>query len=303
MYIYVYIYICKDVCVYINKYISPNFKSKPFSIYIYKGIIKKAKGKSNKSAKTTSQNPPKTSKAENSPKPPRIWLSGAVQEWGATTTNKRVLCRTAASWGGDMSVMSSQISRLYHLTSFQKKWSTSVVFAVQKYLGGCWFSSCFKGVMQGKSANPIGSASKTLVLALVFLWKSWQRTAFSVALVRKVCMQKAWPCVSQLESFWLNLFHLHFPTVREQCQHSHPHLVRGHQCARLGCVAHNSKSPVFNAKYGVWIWRHYYYYYSYSSYCCDYYSYSYHYCCCYYRSCFSAFWYACPGASFPLAKR
>lgn len=58
-------------------------------------------------------------------------------------------------------------------------------------------------------------------------------------------MQKAWPCVSQLESFWLNLFHLHFPTVREQCHHSHLHLVRGHQCARLGCVAHNSKSPVF----------------------------------------------------------
>ena len=101
--------------------------------------------------------------------------------------------------------------------------------------------------------------------------------------------------MSQLESFWLNLFHLHFPTVREQCQHSHLHLVRGHQCARLGCVAHNSKSPVFNAKYGVWIWCHYYCY-SYSYSYCDYYSYSYHYCCCYYRSCFSAFWYACPGA-------
>lgn len=118
---------------------------KLFSIYIYKGIIKKAKGKSNKSPKTTSQNPPKTSKAENSPKPPRIWLSGAVQEWGATTTNKRVLCRTAASWGGDMSVMSSQISRLYHLTSFQKKWSTSVLFAVQKNI---WVDAYFQVVLK-----------------------------------------------------------------------------------------------------------------------------------------------------------
>ena len=98
-----YIYVKMYVYIKINTYHQIS-NQKLFSIYIYKGIIKKAKGKSNKSQKTTSQNPPKTSKAENSPKPPRIWLSGAVQEWGATTTNKRVLCRTAASWGGDMSV-------------------------------------------------------------------------------------------------------------------------------------------------------------------------------------------------------
>ena len=32
---------------------------------------------------------------------------------------------------------------------------------VKNYLGGCLFSICFKGVTQGNSSNPIGSASKT----------------------------------------------------------------------------------------------------------------------------------------------
>ena len=148
IYIYLYIYICKDVCVYI--YILKYIHITKFQInnmqymHIQRHYRKRQKVKATRVKKQHLRTPPQN--IQNSPKPPRIWLSGAVQEWGATTTNKRVLCRTAASWGGDMSVTSSQISRLYHLTSFQKKWSTSVVFAVQKYLGGCLFSTCFKGV-------------------------------------------------------------------------------------------------------------------------------------------------------------